>query len=295
MKKLLLIINVLIVPLCAVESDNDQLCRLWCSVEMNQCFPGHILEVLRAKILNDQEEISKQIDEVKKYPDQLTVPWITSSYATCIEQRKKALVETIRANAECSMLLCKVPEPLRMFLYDKYAWFVQEDNGTEFNHTIHFEILYVSSELMKMQEHNFVIPRINEFAKIAVEYNRIGRVDEAMALVEVCWAVLDRVTSMKMNLPEQDNQDLIALRLGKIWQLYGLKAKPISNKGSIAEQQRMKIQMVYEVINEKLHTIPTRDLLLTGNHEKNENYLMSKVLEEIGMICTMTMQVNSVN
>ncbi len=54
----------------------------------------------------------------------------------------------------------------------------------------------------------------------------------------------------------------------------------------------MKLKTLYEVVAEKLRTIPTRDLVFnsaTGFYA-HENYLMSKVLEEVALFCSMIMR-----
>lgn len=289
MKKLLL--SLLTFPIFIIAENSGQ------EVSKENRIPGtceyipkQFFESLCSKMMRDQEKLKEQIGVSYQYPAQLIIPEIRHCYASYIEQRDKALVETIQMNAECSVQMYGVPHSLFMLFYDEKSPVILRDQGTEFTHTLHFEALCVANELMKVQEHNRIMPRVNEFVKIAIEYNRIGHVDVAMMLLDFCWAVLDVVTCMKMKIERQDNQDPIAMHLARvIFGHYGIRVKPVKKVNNEAELLRAKLVMIHEIITEKLQAIPTRNLVQTGSFA-NEYQLMSRLLQEVDLFYEMIMR-----
>lgn len=253
------------------------------------CRPVDLIKKWCLKVIKNQTVLLEQIKNTQQYQKLLIVPQIRDNYARHITQRYDALIGITNTDIDDSTQVYNVPMELKEYLYEQHMT-VDEDDGTEFTHTLHFEALCVANELMKVQEYNRIMPRVNEFAKIAIGYNRIGHGDVAMMLLDFCWAVLDAVTCMKMKIERQDNQDPIAMHLARIiFGHYGVRVKPIKKMNNEAELVRAKLAMMHDIITEKLNTIPTRNLVQTDAFA-NEYQLMSRVLQEVDLFYEMIMR-----
>lgn len=243
-----------------------------------------------SKQWDEKEKIAKQIEGAFALQEEMFVPELKAYYMDFNKKREDALKEMI-ANDNTYFRQMYSIDGYRMHFY-LLSCCPELLAGNSLMQIIHIELLKVSIELEKVENCNFLLRHVNQFAKLAIDYNRIGHVDKAILLADLCWAVLDAVVAVKMRLVKGSAQTCIVKQFSKIFSACDLTSK--INKQVIDFQY---LQKVHQAATEKLQAVSTRSLIATGYNTSlihysylHEDCIMSELLEEICLWCTIIME-----